>query len=199
MKNEVELKAVLSDPITARMRLLAVGAVVRFRGAMSDRRYDRSGQLAARDEVLRLRMFRNAEGRSSAVLGWKGPTRRSPDGYKEREEIELAVGESHRRPAAFLEALGYEAMYAVDRWVEVFELEGAIVRLESYPRMDDLVEVEGEPAAIERAIAVLGIQRAEFTADPLNEFTRRYELRTGQRAVLASSSGTAHAPPWASP
>ena len=44
MHNEVELKAVLSDPVTARMRLLSVGAVVRFRGAMSDRRYDRNGR-----------------------------------------------------------------------------------------------------------------------------------------------------------
>jgi adenylate cyclase class IV len=196
MHNEVELKAVLADPGTARMRLLSVGAVVRFRGAMSDRRYDRNGELVARDEVLRLRTFRDAEGRSSAVIGWKGPTRRSPEGYKERDEIELAVGEARGAPAALLTALGYEAVQDIDRWVEVFELGGAVVRLESYPLMDDLVEVEGAPAAIERAVAVLGIPRSEFTAEPLAEFTRRYELRTGASAVLASS-GTTHAPAWA--
>jgi adenylate cyclase class IV len=198
MHNEVELKAVLSDPGTARVRLLSVGAIVRFRGAMSDRRYDRNGELAARDEVLRLRTFRDADGPSSAVIGWKGPTRRSPEGYKERDEIELGVGEAHGAPAAFLAALGYEATHDIDRWVEVFELGGAVVRLESYPRMDDLVEVEGDPPAIERAVAVLGIPRAEFTAEPLIEFVRRYELRTGGRAVLASS-GAAHAPAWATP
>jgi adenylate cyclase class IV len=196
MHNEVELKAVLADPGTARMRLLSVGAVVRFRGAMSDRRYDRNGELAARDEVLRLRTFRDADGRSSAVIGWKGAARRSPEGYKERDEIELAVGEARGAPAAFLTALGYQAVQDIDRWVEVFELGGAVVRLESYPRMDDLVEVEGDPAAIERAVAVLGIPRSEFTAEPLAEFTRRYELRTGAPAVLASSA-TAHAPGWA--
>jgi adenylate cyclase class IV len=199
MHNEVELKAVLSDPTTARMRLLSVGAVVRFRGAMSDRRFDRNGELAARYEVLRLRTFRDAEGRSSSVIGWKGPARRSPDGYKERDEIELAVGESGGAPAAFLTALGYQDVYHIDRWVEVFELGGAIVRLESYPRMDDLVEVEGDPAAIERAVAVLGIPRSEFTAEPLVEFVRQYELRSGVPAVLASSSGTAHPPAWAAP
>jgi adenylate cyclase class IV len=198
MHNEVELKAVLSDPGTARMRLLSVGAVVRFRGAMSDRRYDRNGELASRDEVLRVRTFRDAGGRSSAVIGWKGPTRRSAEGYKEREEIELAVGEAGGAPAAFLAALGYEAVYDIDRWVEVFEVAGAVVRLESYPRMDDLVEVEGDPAAIERAVAVLGIPRAEFTAEPLTEFVQRYELRAGAPAVLASS-GAAHAPAWAAP
>ena len=52
--------------------------------------------------------------------------------------------------------------------------------------------------AIERAVAVLGIPRAEFTAEPLIEFVRRYELRTGGQAVLASS-GAAHAPAWAAP
>jgi adenylate cyclase class IV len=198
MHNEVELKAVMSDPGSARMRLLSVGAVLRFRGAMSDRRYDRNGELAARDEVLRVRTFRDADGRSSAVIGWKGPTRRSAEGYKEREEIELAVGEARGAPAALLAALGYEAVYDIDRWVEVFELGGAVVRLESYPRMDDLVEVEGDPPAIERAVTVLGIPRAEFTAEPLTEFVRRYELRAGAPAVLASS-GAAHAPAWAAP
>ena len=41
----------------------------------------------------------------------------------------------------------------------------ATVRLERYPGMDALVEVEGEPAAIERAIGVSGIPRVAFTAD----------------------------------
>jgi adenylate cyclase class IV len=199
MPNEVELKAVLSDPVTVRTRLLAVGAAVRFRGVMSDRRYDRSGELAARFEVLRLRTFHHPGGRADAVLGWKGPMRRSPDGYKEREEIELAVGDGGDAPAAFLAALGYTVVHAIDRWVEVLELAGAIVRLESYPRMDDLVEVEGEPDAIERAVAVLGLPRAEFTADSLAEFVRRYEARTGETAVLASSAGTLHPPVWAAP
>ncbi len=197
MHNEVELKAVLSDPVTVRMRLLAVGAVLRFRGAMSDRRYDRGGELTARDEVLRLRTFRDLEGRTSAVLGWKGPTHRSPEGYKEREEVELAVGDTRGAPAAFLTALGYAAAHTIDRWVEVFELDAAVVRLESYPRMDDLVEVEGEPPAIERAIAVLGIPRSEFTTESLVDFVRRYEGRTGTPAVLASSSGTVNPPAWA--
>jgi adenylate cyclase class IV len=198
MHNEVELKAVLSDPVTVRMRLLAVGAVVRFRGAMSDQRYDRNGELTARDQVLRLRTFRAPDGHTAAVLGWKGATRRSPEGYKERDEIELAVGDGGSSPAAFLAALGYAVVQQIDRWVEVLEVGGTIVRLESYPRMDELIEVEGEPAAIERTVAVTGIARAEFTADALPEFVIRYEARTGQPAVLVASTGTAHAPAWAS-
>ncbi len=196
--HEVELKAVLSDPVTVRMRLLSVGAVVRFRGGMSDRRYDRAGELAARDEVLRLRSFHHPGGRAEAVLGWKGPVRRSPEGYKVREEIELAVGDGATAPAAFLSALGYALVHAIDRWVEVMELPGTIVRLESYPRMDDLIEVEGEPAAIEQGIAVTGLPRGEFTADSLADFVRRYEARTGGTAALVAASGSLHPPAWAS-
>jgi adenylate cyclase class IV len=198
MHNEVELKAVLSDPTTVRMRLRSVGAVLRFQGGMSDRRYDRDGELTARDEVLRLRTFHGAGNRTHAVLGWKGPVRRSAQGYKERDEVELSIGNGEKAPAAFLAALGYMVIHAIDRWVEVFELGGTVVRLEGYPRMDDLVEVEGEPEAIERAIAVMGIPRSEFTADSLIQFVERYQARTGRPAVLAASGGAIHPPAWAS-
>jgi adenylate cyclase class IV len=186
MSQELELKAVLPDPDALRARLLAAGAVERFRGRMSDRRYDRGGELAARDEVLRVRSYHHSDGSVAAVLGWKGPVGRSPDGYKQRAEIELPVtAEATASPNALLTALGYEVVHAIDREVQVFVLGGASVRLERYPRMDPLLEVEGEPAAIERAIAVSGIPRAEFTADPLAEFVRRFEARRGEPALLA--------------
>ena len=50
--------------------------------------------------------------------------------------------------------------------------------------MDPLVEVEGSPAAIERAIERTGIDRAAFTADSLADFVRRFEARTGEPALL---------------
>jgi hypothetical protein len=57
------------------------------------------------------------------------------------------------------------------------------VRFERYPRLDDLVEVEGDPAAIERAISALGMPRAGYTADRLADFVARFEARTGMRAA----------------
>lgn len=50
--------------------------------------------------------------------------------------------------------------------------------------MDDLVEVEGAPNAIERAIAVIGLPREAFTSERLFEFVRRWEERTGESAAL---------------
>jgi len=184
--DELELKAVIPDPGALRARLLAAGAVQRFIGRMSDRRYDRpGGELGLRDQVLRVRTFHPADGRATAIPGWKGPVERSPEGYKRRAEIELPVtGGERGAPHALLSALGYEVVHAIDREVEVYELDGATLRIERYPRMDPLLEIEGSPAAIERAVAATGIPRAEFTADSLTEFVRRYELRSGQPAAL---------------
>jgi adenylate cyclase class IV len=186
---ELELKAVIPDLEALRARLLVAGATSRFRGPMSDRRYDRPvGELALRDQVLRVRTFHHPDGRKVSVIGWKGPVERSPEGYRRRAEIELPVtGPGAASPHGLLSALGYEVVHAVDRDVEVFELAGATVRTERYPRMDSLLEVEGEPDAIERAIRATGIPRREFTADSLAEFVRRFELRSGQGALLSLS------------
>jgi adenylate cyclase class IV len=188
--DELELKAVIPDPAALRARLRAAGGEQRFRGRMSDRRYDRLGELAGRDEVLRVRSYHYGDGRVEAVLGWKGQVRRSPEGYKQREELELSVGgdaASGASPHVFLERLGYGMVHAVDREVEIYLLAGATVRLEQYPRMDPLVEVEGDPAAIERAIEATGLDRSGFSADSLADFVRRFEARTGQPALLADS------------
>jgi adenylate cyclase class IV len=190
LPDELELKAVIPDPEALRARLRASGGRVRFLGRMSDRRFDRAGELAARDEVLRVRSFHDAAGRTEAILGWKGPMRLSPEGYKQREELELPVvpaAEAAASPQAFLAALGYAVVHAIDREVEIYDVDGATVRVERFPDMDPLLEVEGAPAQIERAIRATGIGREAFTADSLADFVRRFEARTGRPAVLAAS------------
>lgn len=195
MTDELEVKAVVDDAAALRTRLAAGGALPGFTGRMEDRRYDRAGELAARDEVLRVRTFRHGDGRVEARVSWKGPTGRAPGGYKRREEIELAA-EGAESPGALLKRLGYTVVHAIDRDVEYFTVAGATLRLECYPRMDVLLEIEGAADAIERAIITTGIPRAAFTADALAEFAARYEARTGHAAVLAGeiASGTAERP-----
>lgn len=179
---ELELKAVVPDPDQLRRRLQEAGAEPRFGGRMTDVRYDRVGELTVRDEVLRVRTFHHADGRAEAVVAWKGQTQRSADGYKLREEVEVPVGAD---PGRLLEALGYRPIHVIERDIETWRLGEATARLERYPRMDVLVEVEGEPAAIEHVVAVSGIPRSAFTAESLTEFVRRYEERTGAPAELA--------------
>lgn len=180
-----------------RERLLAAGALRGFVGMMLDRRYDHDGALVARDEVLRLRVFRHADGGNEAILGWKGPTGVSPEGYKVRRELEFELKSARATPEALLEALGYRQIQAVERYVEYFHLGDTDVRLEWYPRMDVLIEVEGDEAGIESALAVIGLPRDAFTPEPLRLFAERYGTRTGRSAALAVAelSGD-EAPSW---
>lgn len=178
---EVELKAVVPDLDASRAALVAAGAVRTYAGRLEDRRYDTPARgLAGRDHVLRLRVYRGAPVR--ATLDWKGPTGYA-DGYKVREELTTPLGDPEAL-AAMLERIGCVVTREIDREIEQYDLGGTTVRFERYPRMDVLVEVEGAPAGIERAIAALGLPRASFTTERLPDFVRRYEARTGTRAAI---------------
>jgi adenylate cyclase class IV len=173
---ELELKGVIPDPDATRHALLAAGGRLTYEGSMTDIRFDRDGEFTARDEVVRLRVYAPYQDRPSLFqLGWKGPTRRSPEGFKEREERELDT--SGGDPASFLRALGFTEVHRIDREIEIYEVAGGIARLEFYPRMDVLIEVEGEPAAIEAIISATGLPRDGFTSEALTSFTTRYDAR----------------------
>jgi adenylate cyclase class 2 len=193
---ELELKAMVADPAALRARLVARGATLLREGLMADRRFDRGRELRDRDEVLRVRRYRLADGRAEGRLTWKGPTRVSDAGYKQREEQEVRLADGAEAMETVLAALGFVTVHAIDRYVEYWSLEGATLRLEWYPRMDVLLEVEGEPAAIERVLPVTGLPREAFTAEALADFARRYAARTAQPAVLAEAELAGEAPSW---
>ena len=189
---EVELKSVVDDVPLRRASIEAVGAVLTFEGHLADRRYDTSdGSLLARDHLLRVRTY-GGPSRQRVQLDWKGPTRRE-DGYKVREELEVSVDDSATL-SAILERLGYRVTVAIDREIAQYDLNGAMVRFETYPRMDQLVEVEGSPESIEEAIAALGLPREGFTAEPLTEFVLRFQARTGASAALSDAASRGRPP-----
>lgn len=180
---ERELKAVVEDPGALKARLVAAGAQVRFAGRMADRRFDRGGELAVRDEVLRIREYRGPDGLTRTTVSWKGPTT-VEGGYKLRAEDEFEAADAEAVTRVVM-ALGYLPVHAIDREVEYYDLGGAIVRLEWYPRMDVLMEVEGPAEAIDHAVATLGIARDQCRTDSLAAFVARYEARTGHRAAVS--------------
>ncbi|HEY5440146.1 MAG TPA: CYTH domain-containing protein [Gemmatimonadaceae bacterium] len=183
---EVELKSVVDDLARRRAAVEAAGAVLVFSGRLEDRRYDTSDRtLTARDHVLRVRVYRDAHA-VRAELDFKGPMRRE-DGYKMREEIDAHVADPDAL-IAILGRLGYEVTIAIDREIFQYELDGAMIRFERYPRMDDLVEVEGHPDRIERAIKALGLPRDGFLTDRLPDFVRCFEERTGTRAAVSHAA-----------
>lgn len=185
-KREIELKAVVPDAARCAESIRRAGGRLVEAGTLHDERWDTAaGDLTARDEVLRIREFVAREGRSRASLDWKGPTA-IQDGYKTRDEIEtplLDVDPARR----VLERLGFRKVHAVSRDIESWAVHGAVARIERYPRMDVLVEMEGTPEAIEEAIAATGIPRREFTSERLVDFVRRFEQRTGVRAALVGA------------
>jgi predicted adenylyl cyclase CyaB len=189
---EIELKSVVDDLAARRVLVERAGGVLTFEGRLEDRRYDTpDASLAARDHVLRTRSYIDASGRR-AELDWKGPTMHE-NGYKRRDEIGTAVGDAEML-ATILDRLGYLVTTCIDREIVQFDLNGTTVRFERYPRLDILVEVEGEPEGIERAIAVLGLPRSGFNTDRLADFAQRYEARTGLRAATCDAELGAPSP-----
>jgi adenylate cyclase class 2 len=181
---EIELKAAIDDRDEVRESLRAAGASLVFDGRMVDRRYDTPDfAFQRRDEVVRVRVTASSRG-SAARLDLKGPAS-YPDGFKVREEVGSAV-EDAGVIERVLRMAGLRVTREIERVVEVFELHDAVVRIEVYPRMDVLLEVEGQPSAIERAIAATGLERSRFTSERLADFVQRYERRTGQRAALCA-------------
>jgi predicted adenylyl cyclase CyaB len=179
---ELELKAVVPDAEALVARLRNFAAREEFSGRLVDRRFDYAdSRLLGKDEVIRVREYQGMNGETQTSLEWKGPESQT-SGYKQREEIGVETGDAETL-VAILGHLGLVQVRTIEREIRQFRLDGAVVRLEQYEQMDDLVEVEGEGPDIERAISQMGIPRDEYTADSLAEFARRYEARTGKTAI----------------
>jgi adenylate cyclase class IV len=186
---ELELKAVVPELAETRVRFEKAGGRLTFRGRLEDRRYDRPDlSMGAHDHVLRIRTYRDSSGAvTAASIDWKGPSSLNA-GYKQREELNTELASDPSTVALILEQLGFIVTMQIDRDIWQYELSGAVVRFERYPFMDDLVEVEGTPAAIESAIRALEMPRASFTAERLPDFVRRFEARTGRSAALSDAA-----------
>jgi len=189
---EVELKAVVDDLAERRKRVEEAGGSLSFEGKISDRRYDfETAELSGRDEVLRVRQY-HGQAATKTFLDWKGPTE-FRDVYKVREEVATPV-EDFDSLEQILMRLGLVVVTEIDREIAQYQLGGATVRFEVYPRMDILVEVEGEPAAIEQAIEVIGLPRGTFTNHRLSDFVADFEHRTGVQAAISEKARSEAAP-----
>jgi len=184
VREELELKARVDNPDAVRSAILAAGAELVYRGAIMDRRFDRRGRLERRDEVVRLRVYHPADKSPEwGVLGWKGPVQRRGE-YRLREEWESRVDDP-KAVLVILRHMGYKISVRIDRAIEQYRLGEATLRLEWYPAMDVLLEVEGQPEAIEHAARATGLPRDAFLPESLPYFTAAYEKRTGRVARVS--------------
>ena len=182
---EVELKSVVDDVAARRAKIESAGARLIYAGRLIDARYDFPDHaMALVDHVLRLRLYDGDAG-SRGHVDWKGPTLYE-GGFKVREELSTEVTDPNAM-AAILVKLGFVVTVEIERQIVQYEIAGATVRFEEYPDMDPLVEVEGPPEAIERAVEAIGLPREGFTSERLLEFVARFEARTGRRASLSQA------------
>ena len=191
---ELELKAVVADPDQLREALSQV-ATLSFEGMLRDQRFDfDTGGITRRDEVVRIRRWEGRDGTVREQLAWKGPAH-LVDGYKARRELELWCG----GPAdanEMVSALGFLPIQAIDRWVEVWQADGASARIEWYPELDTLVEVEGSGPAIEELISACGIPRDRFSTWGLPDFQADYLKRTGAESRTSLEPGAQRPGHW---
>ena len=153
---EIEVKIKVGDPVEARRRLLALGAVVeRERSLEENALYDfPGGLLAAQRQALRLRTV----GRTTS-LTFKGAPQKSRS-FKVREEYETGV-HSAKQAREILRGLGLKVAFAYRKhrtWLRKGRLK---VSLDETP-VGNYLELEGERHEITRFARALGFRRADF-------------------------------------
>jgi adenylate cyclase class 2 len=156
-RQEIEVKLRIDAAGAWRERLAALGAEPCLARAREfDLVFDTpASTLRAAGVLLRLR---RRDGGGALTL--KRPVAGGAAAYKVREEIESGVSDPDAVEAILL-GLGLSPCFAYEKFRAGYRLDGALVLVDETP-IGDFLEIEGEPAAIERAAARLGFSRADF-------------------------------------
>ncbi len=163
-----------------RDQLSIAGAKMSQKGFMQDYYFDNPFlNLKSKNQKLRIR----AIDYKLIQLCWKGPI--SVDKQtKIREEIEVGVKNVEPLIEIF-EKLGFQNTRFYERYFETYLLYDVKIRIEQFPIMDILVEIEGEQHLINRAVTHLNISKDVFGPKTLVSFIKEYEIRNGTPAKLS--------------
>lgn len=208
---EIEVKVRLDDRVGMLRRLAKLRAelLVDRVHEMNTLFDTAAGALAGRGQLVRIRIERPAsragsprgkaksrtvqveEGRGRALLTFKGPLEASPVGgkagsshYKIREEQESEV-EDPAEMAKVFAAMGLVPWFRYEKFRSTYRLPGvagAKVELDETP-IGDFIEIEGLPAAIDRAAKQLGFGRSDY-------ITKSYGALFMERQGVRSVSGS---------
>jgi adenylate cyclase class 2 len=185
---EVEIKLAVRDAAGLRRRLLHLRArEVSPRVLEQNTLYDTpDGGFARHGQLIRLRtevpapkakrLSRAGRGQNAgssplrAVLTYKGPLQRADEPaqslgrrFKIRREYEVVV-ENGEQMRLILEALGLRPLFRYEKYRTAYRLPrvaGVNIDLDETP-IGMFLELEGEPAGIDRAAAVLGYTVSEY-------------------------------------
>ena len=127
----------------------------------SDQLFDLpSAALRQSDQILRLRKTKTPDGKTRAMVTYKGPATRQ--GYKSREEIEFDVSD----PDTFtlvLDRLGYHSTFLYEKYRTQFKGAGesGVITIDETP-IAVYLELEGAEEWIDSTAARLGFRAADF-------------------------------------
>jgi adenylate cyclase class 2 len=127
----------------------------------SDQLFDLpSAALRQSDRILRLRKTTSPEGKTRAMVTYKGPAKR--DGYKSREEIEFDVSD----PGTFtlvLDRLGYQPAFRYEKYRTQLRTAGepGLITIDETP-IGLYLALEGPQDWIDSTAARLGFPAAQF-------------------------------------
>lgn len=177
---EKELRGKIDDLNKFRDQLNIAGAKMSQKGFMQDYYFDNPFlNLKSKNQKLRIR----AIDYKLIQLCWKGPI--SVDKQtKIREEIEVGVKNVEPLIKIF-EKLGFQNTRFYERYFETYLLYDVKIRIEQFPIMDILFEIEGEQHLINRAVTHLNISKDVFGPKTLVSFIKEYEIRNGTPAKLS--------------
>lgn len=152
---ETEVKLPCADLDALRTKLQEAGATLRSaRHEESNVLYDDAKEeLSGRGDTLRLRTAG-----SETILTFKGPAR-FEGGLKVREEREVRLSDA-AEAEALLVALGFRPRFRYEKRREEWLYGDCVVCLDETP-IGRFLEVEGNPGAIRRLLAMLGLDFSE--------------------------------------
>jgi adenylate cyclase, class 2 len=170
----------------ARSRIEGAGfPQVAARTLESDTVFDlAAGELRASNRLLRLR--RSGE---SAIVTYKGPPHGGP--YKTREEIEFDLSDA-RAFEDVLDRLGYHPTFRYEKFRTKFAAldEPGIVSIDETP-IGVFLELEGEPAWIDKTAARLGLSPREYLVSSYASLYREYlGLHPGAPSDMTFGAGS---------
>jgi adenylate cyclase class 2 len=171
---EVEVKLPVADLAEVLARISAAGyQEVESRSFESNVLYDtEEGALRQKQQALRIREYRG-----EAILTFKGKP--IPGKHKQREELETVIG-SAEAMAAVLERLGYVPLFRYEKFRRVYAREGAlgVITVDETP-LGAYLELEGEPAWIDRTAQTLGFAPDDYVTASYATIYLEHCRRTG--------------------
>ena len=170
---ELEIKLPVTDPEEMARRLQAMGATVAAPRALEDNHVldFTDGRLRQRQVMLRLRLV---DGRGLVTV--KKKITGDEGDYKIRHEQESVVEDGHGLLAT-LRAADFVTSYRYQKYRRVFRAGDLIITLDELP-LGNFLELEGEPADIDRFAGRLGFNRADY----INDSYRALHLRLWEDA-----------------